>query len=141
MGGCQSRTQNSTAWPIISLSRRRIRGWSGMGLRSRRRLRSCRMGDSAGRSRKAVHLPAEEIADGAGNFMQMRLKREVARVVEMHLRAGHIAPEGFCTRRDEGLIVLAPNGKYGRLRGAEIFLDFGIERDIAGIVHQQIELN
>src|SRR5205814_9249716 len=112
-----------------------------MGARSNRRLRSSGMGASAGRSRKVVHLPAEKITDGAGNLMEMRLKREVAGIVKMHLRTRNIAPEGLCTRRDEGLIVLAPNEENGRAPVTEIFLDLRIERDIAAIVHQPIELN
>ena len=46
MGGCRLRTPSSTAWPITSWSQRRIRGWCGMLLRSSRRLRFCRMGNS-----------------------------------------------------------------------------------------------
>jgi hypothetical protein len=99
------------------------------------------MGDSAGRRREAVHLPAEKIADGTRYFMKMRLKRDVAGIVKMHVGTRNIAPESLCTRRDEGLIVLAPNEENRWARAAEIFLDFGIERDIAAIVHQQIELN
>jgi hypothetical protein len=99
------------------------------------------MGNSADRSRKTVYLPAEKIADGAGNLMEMRLEREVAGIVKMHFRARHVALEGLCARRNEGLIILAPNEENRRAGAAEVFLDFGIERDIAAIVHQQIELN
>jgi len=73
--------------------------------------------------------------------MEMRLEREVAGIVKMHFRARHIALEGLCARRNEGLIILAPNEENRRAGAAEVFLDFGIERDIAAIVHQQIELN
>ena len=43
--GCRWRTPGSTAWRTMSSSARRIRGWCGMQLRSRRRLRFCGMGD------------------------------------------------------------------------------------------------
>jgi len=72
-----------------------------------------------------LHLAVKKIADGAGNFMQVRLKCEVTRVVEMHFRARNIALEGPGPGLDEGLIVLAPNYKQRRLRSPEILLELG----------------
>ena len=71
----------------------------------------------------------------------MRLQREVAGIVEMHFRARNVALESLGAGRDEGWIVLPPNDENGWMRATEILLEFGIERDIAAIIHQQIELN
>ena len=66
---------------------------------------------------------------------------EVAGVVEMHLSVRVVALERFRARGQKEWIVLAPYGKQRRLLGAEIFLELGIQRDVAGIVQKEVKLD
>ena len=52
-----------------------------------------------------------------------------------------VAPEGFGAGRQEERIVLAPHRQERRLVGAEIVLEGRIERDVALVVAEQIELH
>ena len=54
---------------------------------------------------------------------------------------GIIALERFGAGRQEEGIVLAPHRQERRLVGAEIFLEGRIERDVALVVAEQIELH
>src|SRR4051794_27912598 len=97
-----------------------------MPLRSSRPSRFCAMGnfvDSALTRDFLLHLAPKKIADGAGNFLQVRFQCEVTGVVEMQLRSRYVAPEGLGARRDERLIVLAPDEENGWAAAPEIFLD------------------
>ena len=71
----------------------------------------------------------------------MRLQREMARVEEMHFRAGVVALVSLRPRRQEERIVFAPDGEQRWALGGEIGLELGIERDIARIVEEEVELD
>ena len=71
----------------------------------------------------------------------VRFECEVTGVVEMHLSVRVVALERFSARGQEERIVLAPYGKQGRLLCAEIFLELGIESNIAGIVQKEVKLD
>src|SRR6478672_12884368 len=75
--------------------------------------------------------PRQELADSGGNLRTVRLQREVAGVVEANLRIRHVAAERLGARRQEERIVLAPDREQRRAMGAQIFLEIGIERDVA----------
>src|SRR6201986_2606606 len=70
----------------------------------------------------------------------MRLQREVPGVEESHVRLGNVAFEGLGARRQEEGIVLAPYREEGRLVGTEVLLEGRIERDVALVVAEQVEL-
>src|SRR5262252_4432545 len=89
----------------------------------------------------SMSLGQEKIADGARYFVAMRLKREVAGVKKVHLSVRDVAFERFRTRRQKERIVLAPCGQKRRLVFAQIVLEFRIERDVALVVAEEIELN
>src|SRR5712692_5607491 len=86
-------------------------------------------------------LAAEEIANGASDFLMVGFQSEVAGVVETHLGARVVALERLSTRGQKERIALAPDRQQRRLLGAEIFLELGIERDIAGIIQKQVKLD
>ena len=49
--------------------------------------------------------------------------------------------ERLGTGRQEERVVPAPDREQRRAMGADVFLEFGIERDVARIVEEQVELN
>src|SRR5271165_2512055 len=59
----------------------------------------------------------------------------------MHFGRGVITPEGLGPRREEERIVLAPHGQEWWLFRAEVLLELGVERDVAGVIQEQVELN
>src|SRR5258708_40096500 len=71
----------------------------------------------------------------------MRLQREMAGVEEANERTGNIAPESLGAGRQKERIVLAPHRQQWRLVGAEVVLESRIERDVALVVAEQIELD
>src|SRR3546814_8180359 len=70
----------------------------------------------------------------------MGLEREMPGLEEAHHRGGDVAPEGLGAGRQEEGIVPAPDREEGRLVGAEICLEDRIERDVALVVAEQVEL-
>ena len=62
-------------------------------------------------------------------------------VDKLHYRLRVVTLESLCARRDEDLIVLAPNGEGRRLVLAEILVELGIVREIGLVVGQVLELN
>jgi hypothetical protein len=83
----------------------------------------------------------EEVLNNARYFVGVSFEREMARVEEVNLRARNVALEGLGACGQEEGIVPAPDSQEGRLFAAEILLKLRIERDIAGIVEKQIELD
>ena len=86
-------------------------------------------------------LAAEEVSNGARDFLMVRFEGEVAGVVEPHLGTRVVVFERFRTWGKKERIALAPDRQQRRLLGAEIFLELRIERDIAGIIQKQVELD
>src|SRR5215471_14539624 len=71
----------------------------------------------------------------------MCLERKVARVEEAHIRVRYVPFECLRTGRQEERIVLSPHCQKWRIACTEIVLELGIQRDVALIVAQEIELN
>ena len=62
-------------------------------------------------------------------------------VQELNLGIGNIASVSLRAGRHKERVILSPHCKQRRPARTEIFLEFRIEGDIAGIVQEQIELN
>ncbi len=67
-------------------------------------------------------------------------RREMPGVEEAHDRVRNVALERLGPLRQEERVVLAPHRQEGRLVGAEVLLEGRIERDVALVVPEQIEL-
>src|SRR5262249_12537670 len=83
----------------------------------------------------------EEVADRGRDVFGMRLEREMAGVEEADDRAANVALEGLGTGRQEERIVLAPDRQQRWLMPAEILLERGVQRDIALVVADQVQLD
>ena len=89
----------------------------------------------------AVELASKKIANCACNFLRVGFQGEVTGFEEMHSGARVVAFERFGARRQEEPIVVPPDCQRWRLLAAKLFLEFGIERDITGIIQKQVQLN
>src|ERR1700722_11835623 len=85
-------------------------------------------------------LGLQEIADAVGDLAGVGLEREVTGVEEADDGTRIVAPECLGARRHEERIVPAPYREERRLVRAEILLERRIERDIALVVAEQVEL-
>src|SRR4029077_14212181 len=86
-------------------------------------------------------LACQEVADDRRDLGSLALEGEVAGIEQVDLGVRIVAFEGLGPGGQEERVVLAPNRKKRRLPGADVFLEFGIERDIALVVAEQIELD
>ena len=71
----------------------------------------------------------------------MGLQCKMAGVEEADDRIGIVALEGFGAGRQEEGIVLAPDRQERRLVAPEILLEGRLERDVALVVAEQVELD
>ena len=71
----------------------------------------------------------------------VRLQREMSGIEEAHSRVRDVALERLGPRRQEEWVVSAPCRQQGRLMGPEILLEGRIERDVALVVAEQVELH
>src|SRR5262249_47659991 len=71
----------------------------------------------------------------------MSFKREVASIEEMNGRTGNVAFERLGTRRQKERIVLSPCRKEAWLLRPKIILESWVERDIALVVAEQVQLD
>src|SRR5262245_15169064 len=92
---------------------------------------SCRVVDSA----------CKEIADRCRDLLRMGLEREVARVEEMDHRTGIVTSECLRTPRQEEWIVFAPYRQQAWLVRPEVTLECRVERDVALVVAEQVQLD
>src|SRR5712691_5414054 len=83
----------------------------------------------------------QKLTDRYRDLVAVCLERKVASVKEAHIGLRHVTLECLCASRQEERIVLAPRRQKRRLMLAEIGLERGVERDIALVVAEQIELN
>src|SRR4029077_18993684 len=83
----------------------------------------------------------KEVADRSGDLGGMRLQREMAGIEEADDRVRDIPFERLGARRQEERIVLAPYRQERRLTGAKIPLEGRIQRDVALVVAEQVELH
>ena len=63
-------------------------------------------------------------------------QREVTGLVEVHFGVRIVALERFGPRGQKEWIILAPRRQKRRLLSAEIFLELGIERDVARVIQR-----
>src|SRR5579862_5927100 len=83
----------------------------------------------------------EEVLHRGRNFNNVCFECEVSRIKELNLSARYIVAKRFGSGGNEERIVLAPDRKYRWLRLAEVFLEFGIEFYVRGVIQKQIKLN
>src|SRR5712691_4597856 len=86
-------------------------------------------------------LGSEEVADRNRDLLDMRFQGEMAGVEEADDRTGHVPRERLGTGRQEERIVLAPDREEGWLVRAEIVLEGGVQRDIALVVADEVQLD
>src|SRR5262249_15318706 len=80
-------------------------------------------------------------ADAFGNLAGMRFQGEVAGIEEADNRTRVVTLERLSTWRHKKRIVLTPYRQEQRLVGAEVFLERRIERDVALVVAEEVELH
>src|SRR5262249_7207751 len=85
--------------------------------------------------------PRQEVADQRRDLLGVGLEREVARVEEMDRRAGNVASERLGAARQEEGIVLSPRRQEGRLVRPEVALEGRVERDVALVVAEEVQLD
>src|SRR5215471_11507376 len=93
---------------------------------------SCRSGQISG---------CEKVANRRRDLSRMRFQREVARLEKADHGARNVALERLGARRQEEWIILAPHREERRPPSAKVFLELRVQRDIAGVVEEQVELN
>ena len=65
----------------------------------------------------------------------------MAGVKEAHVSVWNVTLERLGARRQEERVVLAPSCQKRRLVLAKIGLEFGIQRDVAFVVPEEVELD
>src|ERR1700749_655130 len=83
----------------------------------------------------------EEVADRCRDLLGVRFECEMAGVEEANDRIRNVAFESLRASRQEERIVLSPHREERRLVGAEVILKDWIERDVALVVAEQVELH
>src|SRR5262249_6751557 len=83
----------------------------------------------------------QDIADTFGDLTGMRFQREMAHVEDADHSPRTIALERLGAGREKQRIILAPGGQKQRLMLAEILLECRIQRHVALVVAEQIELD
>src|SRR5262249_37498412 len=86
-------------------------------------------------------LEGQHITDRRRDLWGMRFKGEVPGVKEMDHRGREIALERLGAGRKEEWVVLTPHREQRRPVGAEILVELRVQRDIAGVVEEQVELD
>ena len=83
----------------------------------------------------------KKVADGGRDLRSVGFKREMPGVKKADDRIRDVPFERLRARRQEERVVLAPNREEGRLVGPEIRLEGRVERDVALVVAEQVELD
>src|SRR5262249_43180039 len=131
-------------------NRRRCRGWPLQGEAvARVPLRrhpggASRYGIKQGKKengRGSVSSACEEVADHCRDLLRMSLEREVTGVEEMDYGIGNIALERLSAARQEKRIILPPHRQEARLVRPEVVLECRVQRDVALVVAEQVQLD
>ena len=93
--------------------------------------------NSAGRNQQSSRT---EVANGRRNLGSVRLQREMPGVEEADKGVRDVVLERLGPLRHEDWIVLSPHRQEGRLVGSKVLLECRIERDVAFVVPEQVEL-
>src|SRR5258705_3207444 len=96
---------------------------------------------SGGHSPRASIRAQQEIADCRSDLVTVRLEGEVAGIEEAHVSVWNLTLERLGARRQEKRVVLAPSCQKRGLVLAKIGLEFGIQRDVALVVAEEVELH
>src|SRR5262249_34917306 len=83
----------------------------------------------------------QEIADCRSDLVTVCLEGEVAGVEEAHVSVWNVTLECLGARWQEERVVLAPSCQKRGLMLAKIGLEFGIQRDVALVVAEEVELH
>ncbi len=86
-------------------------------------------------------LAGQEVADDRRDLRALAFQRKMAGVEQMDFGVRVVVFEGLSAGRQEERIVLAPYREERGPPGPDVLLKFGIERDIALVVAEQIELD
>lgn len=78
--------------------------------------------------------------DGRGDVDDVGLEGEVPGIEEFHRRIRAVAQERACTRGDKEFVVFAGDRQQGRSGRTEVGLEGRVERDVARVVEEQVEL-
>src|SRR5215470_6233546 len=83
----------------------------------------------------------QEPIDHGADLLDVGFEREMPGVEKVHLGIGNVAPERFRAGRQKERVVRSPHCEQRRPRRAEVSLERRVERDVAGVVAEQIELD
>jgi hypothetical protein len=86
-------------------------------------------------------LAGEEVSAARRALRSLAFQREMPGVEQMDFGIRVVSFEGLGAGRQEERIVLAPYREKLGPPGADVLLEFGIERDIALVVAEQIKLD
>src|SRR5262249_56358450 len=84
---------------------------------------------------------AEEGADRGRDLGRVRLQREMTGVVQVHFGIRDVPAIGLGPGRQEERVVPAPDGQQRRPPRREVAVELRIERHVARVVEEQIELD
>ena len=101
----------------------------------------CRRTRFRNHGRIVARQSLQEIADALSDFAGVRFQREVTRVEKAHNSARIVALERLGARRNKERVILASYGQQRRLVRAEVLLKRRIERDVAFVITEQVELD
>src|SRR5262245_30800221 len=82
----------------------------------------------------------QEIPHSRTNLCRVCFQREVAGVEETHVATRNVALVRLGSLRQEERVILAPYRQEGWLVRAEVLLEGRVERDVALVVSEQVEL-
>src|SRR5215469_4793068 len=83
----------------------------------------------------------EESADRMCDLLYVGLQGEVTGVDETNVGVGDVTREGFSPSGQEERVIPAPHREQRRSAGAEVLLELGVERHVARVVEEQVELD
>src|SRR5262245_1835615 len=90
---------------------------------------------------RSLGIQGAEVADRRRDLLRMCFQREVARPEKADHCIGNVSLERLGARRQEERIVLAPHREERRPPRAEVLVERRVQRDIAGVVEEQVELD
>ena len=86
-------------------------------------------------------MGSQEVADHRRDFIRVGFQREMACIEEPDVGVMNVPLEQFGSRRQEEWIVLSPNCKEMRLVRPEIGLESRIQRDVALVGAEDVQLD
>ena len=87
------------------------------------------------------HVLAEELPHQLGDLVAVGFQGEVAGVEQVELQRLQVALVRLGPGGGEDLVVLAPDDQHRRLVLAEVLLPLRVERRVAAVAQEQVELD